>query len=36
MVEIFLIKMKEDPVADVCKITTKVEAFDEAMLIVQV
>jgi hypothetical protein len=36
MVETFLIKMKEDQVADVCKITTKVEAFDEAMLIVQV
>ncbi len=28
--------MKEDQVADVCKITTKVEKFDEVMLVVQV
>jgi hypothetical protein len=36
MVEKSLIKMKEDQVVDVCKITTKVEDFDEAMLDVQV
>ncbi len=31
-----MIKMREDQVANVCKITTKVEDFDEIMLIVQV
>jgi hypothetical protein len=36
MVEKSLIKMKEDQVVDICKITTKVEDFDEAMPIVQV
>jgi hypothetical protein len=36
MVEKFLIKMKEDQVVDVCKVTTKVEDFDETMLVVQV
>ncbi len=36
MVEKSLIKMKEDQVANVCKITTKVEDFDEVMPIVQV
>jgi hypothetical protein len=36
MVEKSLVKMKEDQVADVCKIITKVEDFDEVMLIVQV
>jgi hypothetical protein len=36
MVEKFLIKMKEDQVIDVCKVTTKVEDFDETMLIVEV
>jgi len=36
MVEKSLIKMREDQVVDVCKVTTKVEVFDEAMLIVQV
>ncbi len=36
MVENSLIKMKEDQVANVCKITTKVEDFDEVMPIVQV
>jgi hypothetical protein len=36
MVEESLIKMREDQVADVCKITTKVEDFDEVMPIVQI
>ncbi len=36
MVEKSLIKMKKDQVADVCKVTTKVKDFDEAMLVVQV
>jgi hypothetical protein len=36
MVEKSLIKMREDQVVDVCKVTTKVEDFDEAMPIVQV
>jgi hypothetical protein len=36
MVEKSLIKMRKDQVVDVCKVTTKVEVFDEAMLIVQV
>jgi hypothetical protein len=36
MVEKSLIKMREDQVVDVCKVTTKVEDFDEAMSIVQV
>jgi hypothetical protein len=36
MVEKSLIKMREDQVADICKVTTKVEDFDEAMLVVQV
>ncbi len=31
-----LIKRKEDQVADVCKVTTKVEDFDEVMPVVQV
>jgi hypothetical protein len=31
MVEKSLIKMKEDQVVDVCKITTKVEDFDEVL-----
>jgi hypothetical protein len=36
MVENSLIKMREDQVADVCKVTTKVEDFDEVMPVVQV
>ncbi len=36
MVENSLIQMKEDQVVDVCKIITKVEDFDEVMLVVQV
>ncbi len=36
MVKKSLIKMKEDQVADVCKVTTKVEDFDEVMPIVRV
>ncbi len=36
MVERSLIKMKEDQVVDVCKIRTKVEDFDGAMLVVRV
>ncbi len=36
MVEKSLIKMKEDQVTNICKITIKVEDFDEAMLVVQV
>jgi hypothetical protein len=36
MVEKSLIKMREDQVVDVCKITTKVENFDEVMPIVQI
>jgi hypothetical protein len=36
MVKKFLIKMKEDQVANVCKVAIKVEDFDEAMPIVQV
>jgi len=36
MVEKSLIKMKEDQVADVYKVTTKVEDFDEAMPFVQI
>ncbi len=36
MVEKSLIKIKKDQVADVCKVTTKVKDFDEAMLVVQV
>jgi hypothetical protein len=35
MVEKSLVKMKEDWVAYVCKIISKVEDFDEVMLIVQ-
>jgi hypothetical protein len=36
MVEKSLIKMKVNQVVNVCKVTTKVENFDEAMSIVQV
>jgi hypothetical protein len=36
MVEKSLVNMKEDEVADVCKVITKVEDFDEVMLVVQV
>jgi hypothetical protein len=36
MVEKSLIKTREDQVANVCKVTTKVEDFDEVMPIVQV
>jgi hypothetical protein len=31
-----LIQMKEDQVANVCKVTTKIEDFDETMLVVDV
>jgi len=36
MVEKSSIKMKEDHVAYACKVTTKVEDFDETMPIVQI
>jgi hypothetical protein len=36
MVETSLVKMKEDQVANVCKVITKGEDFDEVMLVVQV
>jgi len=36
MVEKSLIKMKEDQVANVCKVITKVENFDKVMQVVQV
>ncbi len=36
MVETSLVKMKEDQVANVCKVITKVEDFDEVMPVVQV
>ncbi len=36
MVKKSLIKMRKDQVVDVCKVTTKVEDFDEVMLVVQV
>jgi hypothetical protein len=35
MVEKSLIKMKKGQVVDVCKVTTKVEDFDEVMPVVQ-